>query len=227
MKTFVVSLGGSVIVPDKVNYDFIKKFKNLIGRLSKKDRFIIVVGGGGTARKYIRPLQKEGIDEKRCCLIGIGITRLNARFMANFFGKNIASQSIPSSLKDVKNLLMKNNVVFAGGLRFEPDNTSDGTAASVAHYLKVDLVNMTNVKGLYTKDPRKHKDARFVKEISFNDFYKITSKIKYEAGQHFVLDQHAAKVIREHRIKTVIIGENLKNFENYLKGKGFVGTVIS
>lgn len=227
MKTFVVSLGGSVIVPDKVDYDFIKRFKNLIGKLSKKNRFVIVVGGGSTARKYIRPLQKEGVDEKICCLIGIGVTRLNARFMANFFGRKISSQSIPSSLKEVNNLLMKNNVVFAGGLRFEPDNTSDGTAASVANYLKADFANMTNVKGLYTKDPRKFKDAKFVKEISFDEFYKITKKIKYEAGQHFVLDQHAAKIIREHKIKTVIVGEDLRNFENYLKGKRFVGTVIS
>ena len=85
---------------------------------------------------------------------------------------------------------------------------------------------MTNVKGLYNKDPRKYRDAKFIKEINFNDFYKMINKIKYEAGQHFVLDQNAAKIIKENKIKTVIIGRDLKNFENYLKGKEFIGTII-
>jgi uridylate kinase len=86
---------------------------------------------------------------------------------------------------------------------------------------------MTNVKGLYNKDPRKYKDAKFIKEISFDEFYKIANKLRYEAGQHFVLDQHAAKIIKENKIKTVIIGKDLKNFENYLKCKEFIGTIIS
>lgn len=226
MRTVVLSLGGSLVVPDEIDYDFIGKFKDMIKRLSNKMRFVIVVGGGSTARKYINPLLSEGLDNKTACLIGIGVTRLNARFMANFVGKP-AAQHLPSSMKELKNMLAKDRIVFTGGLRFVPNNTSDGTAAQIAGFLKTDLINITNVKGLYTKDPRKHKDAKFVPKISFADFHKMASKLKYVAGQHFVLDQNASVIIKKHRIKTIIIGEDLKNLENCLEGKKFIGTFIS
>jgi len=222
----VMSLGGSVIIPDKISYGFLDKFKDLIIRLSKDKRFVIVVGGGSTARKYINPLLKEGISQKTACLIGIGITRLNARFMLNFFGWP-AAKHLPSSMKELKNMIEKNRIVFTGGLRFVPNNTSDGTAAQIASYIKTDLVNVTNVQGLYTKDPRKYRDAEFIPEISFDEFDKIVRKIKYSAGQHFVLDQNASKIIKKSRIKTIIIGDDIKNLENFLAGKKFDGTIIN
>ncbi len=225
MKPIVMSIGGSIFNPDSFNFNFIKRLKSVLTKLSKKRDIIVVCGGGKTARNYIIPLQKAGVPEKRCELIGIGITRMNARFFINFFGK-IASQHVPASMKETKNLLKKNNLVFTGGLRFVPDSTSDGTAAGLANYFKTDFINMTNVKGLYTKDPRKFKDAKFIPKISFNNFNKIAVKMKYKAGQHFVLDQNAAKIIKKHKIKTFIIGPNLKNFENLIKGRKFTGTII-
>ena len=226
MKVMVISLGGSLIVPNEVDYKFLKNFKRIITKLSKKYKFVIVTGGGRVARIYINALAKEGLDEKTKSLIGIGITRFNARFMARFFEK-IAGQNIPHSLREVKNMLAKDKIIFAGGLRYEADNTSDGTSAHVANLFKANLINLTNVNGLYTKNPKVFKDAKFIPKISINDFYKIATKIKYKAGQHFVLDQHAATLIKRYRIKTYILnGKNLKNFENFLKGKRFIGTAI-
>ena len=64
--------------------------------------------------------------------------------------------------------------------------------------------------------------------IGFDNFYEIAKKIKFKAGQHFVLDFVAAKVIRKAKIKTVILnGRKIKNLENCLKGKRFIGTVIN
>ncbi len=221
-----MSLGGSIIIPDEINYKFIDKFKDLIKRLSRDMKIVIVTGGGSTARRYINPLIKNGISQKTACLIGIGITRLNARFMLNFFGEP-AAKHLPSSMKEIKNMLEKDRIIFTGGLRFVQDNTSDGTAAQIASYLKTDLINITNVKGLYTKDPNKHKDAKFIQAIGFEEFNKITGKIRYSAGQHFILDQNASKIIRDNKIKTSIIGPDLKNIENCLTGKKFIGTIIS
>jgi uridylate kinase len=51
-------------------------------------------------------------------------------------------------------------------------------------------------------------------------------KIPFKAGQHFVLDQQAAVIIRKHKIKTYILGKNMKNFNNLLKNKKFIGTTI-
>ena len=225
MDTIVMSVGGSIFNPDEFNYDFIKNFKKVLSELSKSKKIVVVCGGGKTARNYITPLKMAGVQDKNCELIGIGITRMNARLFINFFGE-IASQHVPASMKEVKNLLTKSNIVFTGGLRFVPDSTSDGTAAGLANYFKTDFINITNVKGLYTKDPNKFKDAKFISKISFNDFNEIASKIKYQPGQHFVLDQNAAKIIKQHKIKTYIIGPDLENFKNLVKGKKFTGTLI-
>ena len=225
MKPIVMSVGGSIFNPEGFNFNFVKKLKSVLTKVAKKRKVVVVCGGGKTARNYIIPLRNAGVNEKRCELIGIGITRMNARFFLNFFGK-IASQHVPASMKEVSNLLKRSSIVFTGGLRFVPDSTSDGTAAGLANYFKTDFINMTNVKGLYTKDPRKFRDAKFIPKISFNSFNKITSKMKYKAGQHFVLDQNAAKIIKKHKIKTYIVGPDLKNFEKLIKGKKFTGTII-
>lgn len=226
MQKLVISLGGSLIFKDSIDYNYIKGLKSLLLKYSNKTKFVIVVGGGKTARTYIEPLSKEGLSVKEQCLTGIRITRLNARFMHKFFGKNPNSK-IPKSLKEVESILEKNNLVFCGSLRYKPDNTSDGTAAEIASYLKTDFVNLTNVNGLYTKDPRKHKDAKFIPEISFEDFFKMAD-FAYKPGQHFVLDQSAARIIKKYKIKTVIMnGKNLKGFENFLNNKEFIGTIIN
>ncbi|MEW6062771.1 MAG: UMP kinase [Nanoarchaeota archaeon] len=227
MKVVVISLGGSLIVPNEIDYRFIKSFRKLIVRLSNKTKFVIVVGGGKTARNYINAFANENVSEKIKSLIGIAVTRLNARFMEMFIGK-YSTQHLPTTLKEIKNMLKKDNIIFAGALRYVPNNTSDGTAAQLAAYLKTDFINLTNVNGLYTKNPGEFKDAKFIPKISFNEFYKKAMKIKYRAGQHFVLDQNAARIIKKHKVKTAILnGDKLKNLENYIKGKRFVGTVIS
>ena len=220
-----MSLGGSTFIRDRIDYNYLKKLKKLIGKFRDR-KFVIVAGGGSTARMYIHGLEKEKINERLVSLMGIGITRLNARFLANFFGK-MASQHIPKSLGEVKNLLRKNRVVFTGGLRFEPHNTTDGTAASVAHYFKTDFVNLTLVDGIYARNPLKYKNARFIPYLDAKEFYTKMKKIKYRPGQHLLLDQHAASIIYHEKVKTIIIGKNLKNFENYLRGNNFKGSVIS
>jgi len=65
----VISLGGSVIIPDKVDLDYLNKFKKTILKLKKKHKIIIVTGGGSIARTYIDALKK---DKKYENISGLG-----------------------------------------------------------------------------------------------------------------------------------------------------------
>lgn len=226
-KVIVLSLGGSLIIPDEIDTRFLKKFKEVILKNTKKHKFVIVCGGGSTARKYIRGLEKEKINEKKFfqSLLGVSTTRLNARFMTYFLGKD-ANQGIPHNMKEVKNLLRFNPVVFCGALRYGKNETSDGTSAKLANYFKTPFINLTNVKGLHDKNPKKYKNSKFIPEISWKDFDKMVNKVEFKPGQNFVLDQTASKIIQKNKIKTYIIGKDLKQLENLLKGKKFIGTVI-
>ena len=116
---------------------------------------------------------------------------------------------------------------MAGALRFEKENASDATAAPLAHYVRTDFINITDVDGLFTADPKKQKGARLVPSVSFDDFYVLAQKLHYKPGQHFVLDQHAAKIIREYGVTTYIVGPDLQNLKHLLQGKAFRGTTIS
>ncbi|MCK4649686.1 hypothetical protein KAT36_00490 [Candidatus Pacearchaeota archaeon] len=220
---WVISLGGSRIVPDDVDDEFLLKFKKLLDS-HRSQRFVVVTGGGSTARKYIVALRKLGEGTWNQSMEGIAVTRLHAGFMTRFFGKE-ANEEIPMNMKRVRNMLGKNRIVFCGALRYRDKNTSDGTAAKIAGFLGCPFINLTNVRGLYSADPRKDKRAKFISKISWKDFLKVARKVKYEAGQHFVLDLVAAREIAKKRVVTYIVG-SLKAMDGILKGKRFIGTMI-
>lgn len=224
-KTWVISLGGSRIVPDEVDEKFLVRFKKLIDS-HPSQKFVVVTGGGSTARRYIGALKRLDKKTKTQSMAGIAVTRLHAGFMARFFGKK-ANEEIPENMGKVKNLLKGNQVVFCGGLRYRKNNTSDGTAAKLAAKIGCSFINLTNVNGLYTADPRKDKKAKFIPKMTWKKFEGITGGIKFEAGQHFVLDQIAAETIMKNKIPTYIVG-SLSAIDKILNGeKNFGGTLIS
>ncbi len=224
-KTIVISLGGSLIVPERIDIAFLQNFKKTINKHKNKYRFVIVTGGGSVARKYIKALKQAGKNEYFQSLSGIGATRMNARFLTYLFGKD-ANKGIPHDMKQVARLLRKNNPVFCGALRYAKKETSDATSAKLARFFDADFINLTLVSGLYTKNPLKYKNARFIPKISWQDFYIKARKIKFKPGQHFVLDQKAAEIIKRYKIRTFILGKNLKNLDNLLSEKKFKGTVV-
>jgi len=222
----VISLGGSLIVPDGIDTSFLEKFKQVIKKHENKYKFVIVCGGGSVARKYIKALRDSDKPNYLQSMVGISITKVNARFLTYFFGRD-ASSGIPHDMQEVKNLLEKNDIVFCGALRYAERETSDGTAAKLARFFGCEFINLTLVSGLYSSNPLTHRNAKFIPKISWHDFWKKACKIEYKPGQHFVLDQHASEIILKYKIKTYIIGKNLNNLDKMLSGKRFKGTVIS
>ena len=217
-KVIVISLGGSLIIPNKVDVNFLSKFKKVIKKNLNKYKFIIVCGGGSIARKYISALKNQRTNTKLQSLSGISATRMNARFMSYFF---------PHKMKEIKKYLKKQEVVFCGALEYKPNQTSDSTSAEIAKKFKADFINLTDVEGLYDKNPKKFKIAKFIPKITWKNFNSIANKLKFKPGQHFVLDQKASIIIMKNKITTYILGKNLNNLDNFLKEKKFKGTIIS
>jgi len=221
----VLSLGGSLIVPNDINLKFLREFRKVILKNSNRYKFVIVCGGGSVARKYISALSEDNKDNYLQSLIGISSTRLNARFMSYFFGID-PNKGIPHDMKTVKNLLLRNDVVFCGGLRYAPNQTSDSTAVKLARLLKTDFINLTNVKGLYDKNPKKFKNAKYIPRATIEEFNEIVMGIESKPGMHAPVDHTAMKIIRENKIKTTIIGDDAKQLDNLLNGNKFIGSVI-
>src|ERR1035437_10164295 len=91
----IISLGGSLIVPNDIDIEFLKEFKDLIiSQINKGKKFIIITGGGRTARKYqdaLKEISAPSLDHSD--LLGIYCTRLNAEFVQLFFS-GIAQENI-------------------------------------------------------------------------------------------------------------------------------------
>ena len=117
-------------------------------------------------------------------------------------------------------------MTFCGALEYKPNQTSDSTAADIAREFKAEFINITNIRGLYSKNPKQYKDAKFIPKITWDEFDKMANKSKFKPGQHFVLDQTASKIIKRHKISTYITGTNLKQLNNLLNNKPFNGTTI-
>jgi len=213
------------MIPNTINTDFLDQLKKTLRKHYKEYKFVLVCGGGAIARTYIQALRHEHKSEKELSLAGIRVTRMNALLLMQYFGKEVNSM-LPKTMKDVENNLKKNNVVICGALRYAPKSTSDGTAAKLAHLLKAIFINITNVPGLYTEDPKKNPKAKFIAHESWKAFEQRAKKMKYTSGQHFVLDQQAATLIRKYHIPTFIIGKDMNNFERCLTNKSWKGTRI-
>jgi len=224
-KVLVFSLGGSIIIPEQVNSLYLREFKKIILKHTKEYKFIIVCGGGSIARKYIHALKQEGINTFFQSFAGISATRMNARFMSYFFNKN-PEIGIPHTLETLEKYLKKEDIVFCGALEYKQNQTSDSTAATIAMHFKTEFINLTNVEGLHDRNPFEFKNAKFIPKITWKEFYKMAIKKKFSQGQHFVLDQTAAKIIMKHKIPTYILGKRLKELENVLNKKKFKGTII-
>ncbi len=225
-KVIVLSLGGSIIIPEKKHERFLLEFREVLKKKYKTHKFVLVCGGGSIARAYQHVLEEQHKSYKELSLAGIRATRMNAELVMQVFGKE-ANQELPKSMAKVKSELHKNNTVICGSLRYAPDETSDSTAAKLADYLNAEFINITNVAGLYTSDPRTNPRAKLIPHQTWEEFDKRAQAIRYKPGQHFVLDQKAAKRIKNKKIRTYIVGKDLKALDALLSGRKFKGTTIS
>jgi len=225
MRKIVISLGGSILFQDSINTEYIKNFKKVIETF--KDKFVVVIGGGKTARTYMDTLKSENIDSYHQHQIGVYTTYLNAAFVESFFTKDSKKRIlIPRDYDEFDKKYKDSKITFVGGII--PGSTTDGTAAEIAQRINADLfINITNVEGLYDSDPRTNPKAKFIKEISHKDFYdKFISKIELKPGMHFIMDHKAAKICRESKIKIIILSK-LEDLEKCLYNRKFMGTIIA
>lgn len=224
MKTIVFSLGGSLIVPDKINVDFLKSFKNLVLDLVRKDyRAVIVTGGGSICRKYNDSAKELGeASDEDLDRMGIAATKLNAELIRIMFGDYAHEMVLKNPTKEIET---DKRIIVASG--YKPGNSSDKVAVMLAHKFSADnVINMTNIERVYDSDPKTNRNARALDEVSWDEFLQITGD-EWSPGKNVPFDPVASKLARDNCINVVILrGSNLDNLREYLLGNSFTGTII-
>jgi uridylate kinase len=222
----VVSVGGSLIVPDGIDADFLRRFREAVLRgLEKGNRFYIIAGGGKLARRSQEAVREArgSLSDEEADWLGIHSTRMNAQLIRTLFAEYAQD-------KIVKNPLRKANtkypVIVAGG--FRPGNSSDYSAVMAAKTIGAGkLVNLSNIDYVYTADPRKDANAEKIEKIGWAEFRKLIPE-KWDPGLSSPFDPVAAKEAETMGLEVAVMnGAKLEEFEKYVAGQPFVGTVIS
>ncbi len=229
-ENIIISLGGSLVAPGELDTAFLKDFKNSVKKYLNRNRFFIFVGGGKVCRNYQKVMAEFGADNTERDLIGIDVSRLNARVVKQSFGELAFSEIItnptnPSTGSGRGKFTTSKSIVVAGG--WKPGWSTDYCAVTLAKNMGIKtIVNLTNIDYVYDKDPIKHKNAKAFKEIPWKEFRKIVGS-KWSPGMNIPFDPRASREAEILKIKVIVInGKKLERMENFLNKKEFIGTTI-
>jgi len=221
----VVSLGGSILIPDEGDLAYFKKLSALMRTLANRYELILVCGGGRVARYYISTGRELGASRDQLDDLGIAVTRLNANLLRLALG-DVAMPEVPKSIQEATLGATEGKVLVMGGT--VPGHTTDAVAAMVAEAVgAVRIVNGTSVDAAYTADPKKHKDASRLSEITHQQLYDLVNKGLHSAGPSDVFDRLGAEIAMRARIPVYIVdGRDLVDLEAAIKGEKVKGTVV-
>ena len=147
----------------------------------------IVVGGGNIFRGI--SAQASGMDRTSADYTGMMATVINALLLQNSLEKLGFQTRVLSAIKmdticepyirrrAIRHVEKNRIVIFAAGTG-NPFFTTDTAAALRASEMKCDVIfKATMVDGIYDSDPKKNKNAKKFKKLSYNEVIKRNLKI--------------------------------------------------
>jgi uridylate kinase len=229
-ETIVISLGGSLIVPDEIDVAFLKEFKDLLlSHVAKGKRFLIITGGGKTCRYYqntamqIVDASKEDLD-----WIGLTVNNVNAQLIRVIFGKYACTKAFYDLREEaLSESVDKYPIVIGGAL--EPGHSSDYDAFLAAKNIGAKkMINLSNTDYVYDSDPKLNQNAKKLENISWTEYRKIIPKEWTKAGLNTPFDPVASEAAEKEGISVMIMnGKPIDNLAKCLNGEKFQGTIIS
>jgi len=224
----IISLGGSLIVPDGIDWEFLQTFKRFVEEeIGRERRFIVVSGGGKTARAYIEAASRTTpvTDEDRDWM-GIHATRLNAHLLRTVL-RDHAYPRINTNPHDLEDFYVSDDpVLVAAGWR--PGCSTDYDATLLGKYLDVKrIINLSNIDYVYDRDPREYPDAKRYERMTWPEFRALVGD-EWSPGMNAPFDPIASKLAEAEGMEVAVLsGRDLGNVSRYIAGQPYVGTVIS
>ncbi|TVQ20326.1 MAG: UMP kinase [Spirochaetaceae bacterium] len=224
----VVSVGGSIVVPDGVDVAFVSAFAGSMRAYLDADRarrLVLVIGGGATARTSQAAARKldPNVDSAFLDEIGIAATRVNAAIVKAAFAELCSAPVFTDPTTIAAN---QSRVMVGGG--WKPGFSTDTVAVYAAQAVGADrVVNLSNIAMIYTADPRTDPDARPLQSMSWQELFAIVGD-DWTPGKNTPFDPVATRLAASLGMTVIAAdGRNLENLDALLAGRRFVGTTIS
>jgi uridylate kinase len=174
-KNMVLKVGGSILYDHllNINFELFEKVKKWYFDVKDSyDRVILVTGGGGLSRSMESKVSEHIKEVNSIHGIAMSITQTNAIILASYIGDK--DMFVPRTLGDAYEFLnsgSKGNMV-SGGLKVGWSTDMDAAVfADILHTQRV--YKVSNVDFLYDKDPKEFFDAQPIRDITWDDYFKM------------------------------------------------------
>lgn len=190
-KRVLIKLSGELLAHDNVNNKVIDNLLNDIKTVYDIGVDVAVVIGGGNIIRGARlsPNLHNSIDRVTADNMGMLATMINALALRDMLSsicvpsrilssRGIEGLFVTANARLAKRLLLERKlVIFAGGTG-NPFVTTDATASLRACEIEADaILKITNVDGVYEKDPNEFPHAKKFKNITFDEVMKLGIKV--------------------------------------------------
>jgi len=223
----ILDLGGSIVAPEVIDTDFLKKMRDFLTAWLEEDsqrKIILIIGGGAPARKYQQAYRgtEDSPSEEELDWIGIMATRLNAQMMKAVMGSWCKDPVVTDPTVVTG---MTGRVLVAAG--WKPGFSTDYDAVLLAEKFGAGtILNLSNIKKVYTADPNLDPDARPLDSLSWEEYQKMCGDT-WTPGKNTPFDPVATRKAREMKLKVIAAdGKDLENLGNIFFDREFTGTVI-
>jgi uridylate kinase len=211
----VIKIGGSLAFtdfgPDK---QYLLRLIPVLRKIGRENQLIVGIGGGQFIRKYLKNVKNFVLSNEEIEWIFVDLLKTNVRLFSFLLNKK--------PIFDLGKVTRKTSGVVGG---IAPGRSTDANAALCAEKIGADLfIKLTNVPGIYDKDPKRYKDAKKINKVSFKELKQFNRRDA--PCSYGILDRMAINVITRSRIKTMVLnGKNPKDMLKALKGEK-IGTMI-
>jgi uridylate kinase len=211
----LLKLSGEALAGDKpggLGFDFptMERFANEIQDVVHIGAEVgLVIGGGNMVRG--RQLAEHGFDRVGADYMGMLGTVINALAVQDVLERKGMDTRVMTAIRmeelaepyirrrALRHLEQGRIVIFAAGTG-NPYFSTDTAAVLRAIQTKADvIIKATSVDGIYSKDPKKFKDATLYSRLSYNDV------MRHELG---VMDQTAITLCKENHLPLIVLNIN-------------------
>lgn len=228
-KTVLIKLSGESLsgkYGHGLDFDYIKEVCLRIKKVHDLGVKVGIVCGGGN---FLRGRDAHEMDRETADYVGMLATVMNSLVLKDMFlqiGCKAYNQSGLSvkMIDDVdsdkaKRALDDGNIIIFGGGTGKPFFSTDTGAALRAKDISADMIiKLTNVDGVYDKDPNKYDDAVMYHTVSYQEV--LDKKLG-------VMDMEAFEMCRDNHIEIVVMNiDNEDGLVEAINGE-MIGTKVS
>jgi len=247
-KRIVIKIGTNLILDKGIRHDNIKQLTDSIASIKNYEVILVSSGAVGLGRSSLNAKLKHEDDIMRNVCASVGQIQLIELFKSAFSSYNINTGQILLTQNEIANResflrikellseMVKNNIIpiinendsIHGPHNKFRDN--DDLAIKIASKIEADLlIILTNVDGVYKKDPKAYSDAELIENLGIEDIKDIQMGRKTNGFSTGGMESKlkTALLSSELGIKTVIANGNEDNVIKKIIDGVKLGTSIS